>query len=114
MSRPDQNPNSDSPAAQLAALGPKPFVFHPSTDTIEGPAFSRAFQAITWATLLGSGYWLLSLWQQGKFGNDTGLEGLRAAGESVFGFWLGVDMMGFLFWQEKAPLGCAGGACRWG
>ena len=68
------------------ALGPTPFVFHPSTDDgIEGPAFSRAFQAITWATLLGSGYWLLTLWQQGKFGGDTGFNGLRAAGWFVLG-----------------------------
>ena len=71
------------------ALGPTPFVFHPShADGIEGPAFSRAFHAITWATWLGSGYWLLHLWQQGKFGGDTGLDGLRAAGWFVLGWGL--------------------------
>ncbi|MEY4490285.1 MAG: hypothetical protein RLY41_91 [Pseudomonadota bacterium] len=88
MSTPDSTPDSETAAAQLAALGPKPFVFHPRTDTIEGPAFSRAFQTITWATLLGSGYWLLKLWQEGKFGGDTGLEGLRAGGWFVLGWVL--------------------------
>ena len=83
----DLTPDS-APAAPLGALGPQPFVFHPSSQTIEGPAFSRAFQGITWATLLGSGYWLLTLWQQGKFGGDTGLEGLRAAGWFVLGWGL--------------------------
>ena len=70
-------------------LGPQPFVFHPShAEGIAGPAFSRAFQAITWATLLGSGYWLLNLWQQGKFGGNTGLDGLREAGWFVLGWVL--------------------------
>ena len=88
MSQPDPTSNPDSAAEQLTALGPKPFVFLPTTDPLEGPAFSRAFQAITWVTLLGSGYWLLSLWQQGKFGGETGLDGLRAAGWFVLGWGL--------------------------
>jgi hypothetical protein len=57
-------------------------------EVLEGPAFSRAFQAITWLTVLGSGYWLLSLWQEGKFGGDTGLHGLRNAGWFVLGWAL--------------------------
>lgn len=107
MSTPDPTQNTDSAAAQLATLGPKPFVFHPTTDTIEGPAFSRAFKAITWATLLGSGYWLLSLWQQGKFGGDTGLEGLRAAGWFVLGW----SLLAWTTWHvmfSRARLDAAG------
>lgn len=74
--------NSPSP------LGLSPFVFHPAEGEIEGAAFSRTFQAVTWLTLLGSGYWLLNLWQQGKFGGDTSLNGLRAAGWFVLGWFL--------------------------
>jgi hypothetical protein len=74
---------------ETSPIGLTPFVFRPSNDVVEGPAFSRAFQAITWLTLLGSGYWLVSLWQQGKFGGgDTGLDGLRAAGWFVLGWAL--------------------------
>ena len=80
MSTPDTNP--------VSALGPKPFVFQPSAEGVEGPAFSRAFQAITWATLGGSGYWLLTLCQEGKFGGDTSLNGLRNAGWFVLGWFL--------------------------
>lgn len=70
------------------SLGPAPFRFQPVTDVVEGPAFSRAFQAITLLTVLGSGYWLLSLWQQGKFGGSTGIDGLRAAGWFILGWFL--------------------------
>jgi len=69
-------------------LGPAPFRFHPASDMVEGPAFSRTFQAITLLTVVGSGYWLLSLWQQGKFGGSAGLEGLRAAGWFILGWFL--------------------------
>jgi hypothetical protein len=69
-------------------MGPEPFRFAPSPDVLEGPAFSRTFQGITVLTVLGSGYWLLRLWQQGKFGGDTGWEGLRSAGWFVMGWAL--------------------------
>ena len=55
---------------------------------IEGPAFSRTFQILTLFTVLGTGYWLLSLWQLGKFGGDTGLAGLRSAGWFVLAWAL--------------------------
>ena len=58
----------------------EPFRFQPQPEVLEGAAFSRSFQALTGFILVGSGYWLLSLWQQGKFGGDTGIAGLRAAG----------------------------------
>jgi hypothetical protein len=70
------------------ALGPTPFRFQPVPDVVEGPAFSRSFQAVTLLTVMGSGYWLLSLWQHGKFGGDTGMEGLRAAGWFILGWFL--------------------------
>ena len=107
MSPTDPIPNADSPDSQLAALGPQPFVFHPSSDTIEGPAFSRTFQAITWATLLGSGYWLLSLWQEGKFGGDTSLGGLRAAGWFVLG-WLLLAWTTWHVMSSRASLDASG------
>jgi hypothetical protein len=82
MSTPENTPPT-------TALGPTPFVFHPvADDGVEGPAFSRWFQAITWTTLVGSGYWLFTLWQQGKFGGDAGLNGLRNAGWFVLGWAL--------------------------
>ncbi len=77
---------NDSP--HIPPIGLTPFVFRPTHDAVEGAAFSRAFQAITWLTLLGSGYWLINLWQQGKFGGSTGLDGLRAAGWFVLGWTL--------------------------
>jgi hypothetical protein len=77
-----------TPEPTLHALGPQPFVFLPIKGGVEGPAFSRAFQAITWIALLGSGYWLLNLWQEGKFGGDTSLNGLRNAGWFVLGWVL--------------------------
>ena len=76
---------NDTPASPL---GPSPFRFLPDTGVVEGPAFSRAFQVITLLTVVGSGYWLLSLWQQGKFGGSTGLDGLRAAGWFIAGWFL--------------------------
>jgi hypothetical protein len=80
---------STSEPTPLSALGPTTFVFRPSIENgIEGPAFSSWFQAITWIILMGSGYWLFTLWQQGKFGGDTGFNGLRAAGWFVLGWTL--------------------------
>ena len=69
-------------------MGPAPFTFQAQPDVIEGPAFSRTFQILIVLTVVGSGYWLLSLWQQGKFGGDTGLSGLRSAGWFVLGWAL--------------------------
>ncbi len=60
--------------------GIQPFRFEPCPEVLEGAAFSRSFQGITGLIVLGSAYWLLSLWQQGKFGGDTGVAGLKAAG----------------------------------
>lgn len=60
--------------------GIEPFRFQPHPEVLEGAAFSRSFQTITALIVLGSAYWLLSLWQQGKFGGDTGVAGLKAAG----------------------------------
>jgi hypothetical protein len=77
-----------SSVTSLPSMGPEPFRFKPSCDVLEGPAFSRSFQGITLLTVLGSGYWLLSLWQQGKFGGDTGWNGLRSAGWFVMGWAL--------------------------
>ena len=70
------------------SLAPAPFVFQPHGGEVAGPAFSRTFKTITLITVLGSGYWLLSLWQQGKFGGDVGVEGLKSAGWFVLGWCL--------------------------
>ena len=70
-----------TPAVEpLPKPGIEPFRFQPHPEVLEGAAFSRSFQAITGLIVLGSAYWLLSLWQQGKFGGDTGVAGLKAAG----------------------------------
>ena len=68
--------------------GPEPFRFSPQPQTLEGAAFSRSFQAITLAVVAGSGYALISLLLQGKFGGDTPLEGLHAAGWFLLGWCL--------------------------
>lgn len=88
MTDSNTSPSTASSAASLPSMGPEPFRFAPSPETLEGPAFSRTFKGITLLTVLGSGYWLLSLWQQGKFGDDTGLNGLRSAGWFVIGWAL--------------------------
>lgn len=82
------SPTPDSSPASIPSMGPEPFRFTPSCDVLEGPAFSRTFQGIVLLSVLGSGYWLLSLWQQGKFGGDTGWEGLRSAGWFIVGWFL--------------------------
>ena len=60
--------------------GIEPFHFAPCPEVQEGAAFSRSFQALTVLIVVGAGYWLLSLWQQGKFGGDAGIAGLKASG----------------------------------
>ncbi len=77
MSHDTPPPASVEPRAKPSI---EPFRFQPQPELLEGPAFSRSFQMITGLIVLGSAYWLLSLWQQGKFGGDTGLAGLKAAG----------------------------------
>lgn len=69
------------------SLGPQPFEFAPTRDVVEGAAFSGSFKTITLLTVVGSAYWLLALWQQGKFG-DTGFTGLKAAGWFVLAWVL--------------------------
>lgn len=81
-------PSTSESTVTLPMRGPEPFRFVCAPETLEGPAFSRTFQGITLLTVLGSGYWLLSLWQQGKFGGDTGWEGLRSAGWFIVGWVL--------------------------
>lgn len=88
MSTPSLPPSDVQAPTQTQPLGPAPFRFAPRDGQVEGAAFSRSFQAITLLTVLGSGYWLLSLWQQGKFGGNTGLDGLRAAGWFILGWCL--------------------------
>ena len=70
-----EHPQTPTPEA-WSNPGIEPFRFRPHPEVLEGAAFSRSFQAITVLIVVGSGYWLLSLWQQGKFGGDTGIAGL--------------------------------------
>ena len=88
MSTPSQVSEEQAQSSPLQHLGPAPFRFEPRDGIAEGAAFSRSFQGITLLTVLGSGYWLLSLWQMGKFGGNTGLEGLRTAGWFILGWFL--------------------------
>ncbi len=76
------NHDTHSPASVEPQTKPgiAPFHFQPHPEVLEGAAFSRSFQTLTGLIVLGSAYWLLSLWQQGKFGGDTGVAGLKAAG----------------------------------
>jgi hypothetical protein len=69
-------------------LGPTSFRFELQTEKVEGAAFSRAFKTLTCAVVLWCGYWLLSLWLQGKFGGTADLEGLRSAGWFILGWGL--------------------------
>lgn len=84
-----------SPSESSTHAGIEPFRFQPKPELIEGAAFSRSFQALTVLIVLGSGYWLISLWQQGKFGSDTGIEGLSAVGW----FILAWALMAWTGWQ---------------
>jgi len=69
-------------------LGPAPFQFAPQAEKVEGAAFSPAFKTLTCAVIGWCGYWLLSLWLQGKFGGNPDIEGLRTAGWFILGWCL--------------------------
>ena len=69
-------------------LGPAPFRFELQAEKVEGAAFSVTFKTLTFAVVLFCGYWLLSLWLQGKFGGAANLEGLRIAGWFILGWGL--------------------------
>jgi hypothetical protein len=69
-------------------LGPAPFRFELQAEKLEGPAFSVSFKTLTCAVVAFCGYWLLSLWLQGKFGGNADLEGLRTAGWFILGWGL--------------------------
>ena len=88
MTDTNTSPDTASSAVSSPNTGPEPFRFTPTFDVLVGPAFSRSFQGITLLTVLGSGYWLLNLWQHGEFGGDTGWNGLRNAGWFVMGWVL--------------------------
>lgn len=65
-----------------------PFRFEMQADKVEGAAFSLAFKTLTCAVVAFCGYWLLSLWLQGKFGGKADLEGLHTAGWFILGWVL--------------------------
>ena len=69
-------------------LGPAPFRFELQAERVEGAAFSVAFKTLTCFVVVFCGYWLLSLWLQGKFGGSADLEGLRTAGWFILGWGL--------------------------
>ena len=69
-------------------LGPAPFRFELQAERVEGAAFSVAFKTLTCSVVVFCGYWLLSLWLQGKFGGSADLEGLRTAGWFILGWGL--------------------------
>lgn len=69
-------------------LAPTPFRFELQAEKLEGPAFSVAFKSLTCLVVTLSGYWLFSLWQQGKFGGQADFEGLRFAGWFILGWGL--------------------------
>ena len=69
-------------------LGPAPFRFELQAEKVEGSAFSLAFKTLTCTVVVFCGYWLLSLWLQGKFGGNADLEGLRTAGWFILGWGL--------------------------
>jgi hypothetical protein len=57
-------------------------------EKVEGPAFSIVFKTLTCSVVAFCGYWLLTLWLQGKFGGKADLEGLRIAGWFILGWSL--------------------------
>jgi hypothetical protein len=69
-------------------LGPAPFRFEMQAEKVEGPAFSIVFKTLTCSVVAFCGYWLLTLWLQGKFGGKADLEGLRIAGWFILGWSL--------------------------
>ncbi len=75
------------PFSPLQNLGPEPYRFVPQSPLVTGPAFSWTFRLLTVALVGGVGFWLFELWWQGKFGDRSGLESVRAAGWFVLG-WL--------------------------
>ena len=83
-------------------MGPAPFRFRPRDGSLEGPAFSRAFQLLTSAIVFGSLGWWVQLWLDGKFG-ATGWEGLRAAGWFVLG-WCLLAWTAWQVWTSRVRL----------
>lgn len=69
-------------------LGLAPFQFELQAAKVEGAAFSVAFKTLTCSVVVFCGYWLVSLWLQGKFGGNADLEGLRTAGWFILGWCL--------------------------
>ncbi len=65
-----------------------PFRFELQAAKEEGAAFSVAFKTLTCSVVVFCGYWLVSLWLQGKFGGNADLEGLRTAGWFILGWCL--------------------------
>lgn len=65
-----------------------PFRFELQAAKVEGAAFSVAFKTLTCSVVVFCGYWLVSLWLQGKFGGNADLEGLRTAGWFILGWCL--------------------------
>ena len=87
----------------MTNLGPAPFGYVPESGTLRGAAFSRPYQLLTTFIVLGAAVWLLVLWQQGAFGGDTGLEGLRQAGWFVLG-WCLLAWSGVFVWTSQVRL----------
>ena len=74
-------------------LGPAPFRFELQAEKVEGSAFSLAFKTLTCTVVALCGYWLLSLWLQGKFGGTPTWKGfVLPAGLSWVGACLPVPL----------------------
>lgn len=56
-------------------LGPPPFRFSSLAAPVEGPAFSRAYQVLIIALVVGGLAWWIRLWQQGHWGDRPGQGG---------------------------------------
>ena len=84
------------------SLGPAPFRFVPQDGEVQGEAFSLVFKVLTAAIVLGSAWWWVDLWLDGKFG-ATGLQGARAGGWFALG-WLLLAWTGWEVWQSRVRL----------
>jgi hypothetical protein len=57
------------------AFGPPPFRFSASAGSVEGPAFTRAYQVLVVAMVIIASAWWVRLWQQGHWGDQPGRGG---------------------------------------
>ncbi len=80
-----------------APLCPEDFLFIASSKTIEGRAFSPLFEFLAWGIVAATTYGLIASWQQGDFGGETGIKGLKNTGW----FFLAWVVLVWMAWEIR-------------